>query len=681
MFVERIMSMVIGDRFVGLMTPFTWMVLSSYEKLRSRILNENTITNLVRPEYHAFFDSAYVPICSFTMLTKALPAYDGSFIDLSNFYGADIQPLKAREAIKNPDCDWFFSASTLDFMKIPGCPIVYWISDVARECFISCKPLATIADARQGLITGDNERFLRLWTEPPLHNIGFGMLTRIEARESGKRWFPHHKGGGFRKWYGNHEYVVNWENDGDEIRNFVDSDGKLRSRPQNLDYYFKHAITWTALTVTSFNARISRNGFVYDAKGPILCPINYEHLLILAALLNCSVSNYLLKLLAPTMDYNQGPVSRLPWPEEIEHFSESIDRIVSYLEKLAKTDWDSYEFSWNFTAHPLLQSDYHGSSMRDTYATLRDHWHKMTLEMQRFEEENNRTFIEIYGLQEDLTPEVPLSEITLTCNPHHRYGGNKGTEEQEILLLADTVKELISYAIGCMMGRYSLDQPGLIYAHSGNIDFDPSKYQTFPANPDGIIPITDMEWFSDDTANRIAQFMKIVWPVGTLDENLKFLAASLSLKAAEMPRDTIRRYLNNGFYKDHLQTYKRRPIYWLFSSGRERAFQCLVYLHRYNEGTLSRMRNEYVTPLFGKMNARIDFLKHDIDNASSTSIGNKLRKQQDILKRKLAELTAFDDELRHFADKRIKLDLDDGVKVNYGKFGNLLAEVKSVTGE
>jgi type II restriction/modification system DNA methylase subunit YeeA len=232
-----------------------------------------------------------------------------------------------------------------------------------------------------------------------------------------------------------------------------------------------------------------------------------------------------------------------------------------------------------------------------------------------------------------------------------------------------------------MMGRYSLDQPGLIYAHSGNIDFDPSKYQTFPANPDGIIPITDMEWFSDDTANRIAQFMKIVWPVGTLDENLKFLAASLSLKAAEMPRDTIRRYLNNGFYKDHLQTYKRRPIYWLFSSGRERAFQCLVYLHRYNEGTLSRMRNEYVTPLFGKMNARIDFLKHDIDNASSTSIGNKLRKQQDILKRKLAELTAFDDELRHFADKRIKLDLDDGVKVNYGKFGNLLAEVKSVTGE
>lgn len=305
----------------------------------------------------------------------------------------------------------------------------------------------------------------------------------------------------------------------------------------------------------------------------------------------------------------------------------------------------------------------------------------MTLEMQRIEEESNRIFIEAYGLQDEVTPDVPLSEITLSCNPHYRYRGDKTEEELEGLLLADTMKELISYAIGCIMGRYSLDQPGLVYAHNGNIDFDLTKYQTLPADEDGIIPIMDMDWFPDDVTNRFSEFLEVAWSDEALDENLKFVADSLSPRVGEMPSDSIRRYLSTTFFKDHLQTYKRRPIYWLFSSGKERAFQCLVYLHRYNEGTLSRMRNEYVTPLFGKMNARIDFLRHDIEAASSASLRNKLQKQLDNLKKKLAELTAFDDELRHYADKRIKLDLDDGVKVNYGKFGRLLAEVKAVTGE
>ena len=300
--------------------------------------------------------------------------------------------------------------------------------------------------------------------------------------------------------------------------------------------------------------------------------------------------------------------------------------------------------------------------------------------MQRLDEENNRIFIEAYGLQDELTPEVPLSEITLTCNPHYRYGGNKTEEELESLLLTDTMKELISYAIGCMMGRYSLDHPGLVYAHSGNVGFDSSKYEKFPADEDGIVPITDMEWFPDDVATRFIQFLKAAWPVETLEQNLKFVADSLSPRSGEMPIDTIRRYLSTNFYKDHLSTYKKRPIYWLFSSGKEKAFQCLVYLHRYNEGTLSRMRNEYVTPLFGKMNARMEFLTQERDAASSTSARNKFQKQIDVLKKKISELSAFDDELRHYADKRITLDLDDGVKVNYAKFGKLLAEVKAVTG-
>jgi type II restriction/modification system DNA methylase subunit YeeA len=300
--------------------------------------------------------------------------------------------------------------------------------------------------------------------------------------------------------------------------------------------------------------------------------------------------------------------------------------------------------------------------------------------MKRLEEENNQAFIEAYELQGELTDEVPLKEITLTCNTHYRYSGNKSEEELEALLLSDTLKELISYATGCMMGRYSLDQPGLVYANSGNIGFDHAKYKSFPADDDGIIPVMDMEWFPDDAASRFENFLKVAWSPDTLEENLTFVAESLSPKSGETARDTIRRYISTQFFNDHMQTYKKRPLYWLFSSGKQRAFECLVYLHRYNDATLSRIRNEYVTPLQGKFSARADYLTHEIDAAAATSARNKLQKQLDVLKKKQTELSAFDDLLRHYADQRIHLDLDDGVKVNYGKFGNLLAEVKAITG-
>ena len=300
--------------------------------------------------------------------------------------------------------------------------------------------------------------------------------------------------------------------------------------------------------------------------------------------------------------------------------------------------------------------------------------------MQRLEKENNRIFIDAYGLQDELTPDVPLSEITLTCNPHYRYGGNKTEEELEVLLLTDTMKELISYAIGCMMGRYSLDHPGLIYAHGGNIGFDPSKYTTFPADEDGIVPVMDQDWFPDDATNRFVQFLKTAWPPETLDDNLKFVAGALKPKNNEASIETIRRYLSAGFFKDHLRTYKKRPIYWLFSSGKHKAFECLVYLHRYNESTLSRMRSAYVTPLQGHFSARIEFLQTEKDAATTASAQRKIQKELETLKKKQTELRRFDDNLRHHADMKIALDLDDGVKVNYGEFGDLLAETKAVTG-
>lgn len=301
-------------------------------------------------------------------------------------------------------------------------------------------------------------------------------------------------------------------------------------------------------------------------------------------------------------------------------------------------------------------------------------------EMKRLEEENNRIFIDAYGLQDELTPEVPIEQITLTVNPAYRYGGKLSEEEQWTRFRKDTMQELVSYAIGCMMGRYSLDAPGLIYAHSGNEGFDPSRYTRFPADADGIVPVTDTEWFDDDACTRLVEFVSVAWDKAQLEQNLQFLADNLSPKRGEASRDTIRRYLCDRFFKDHLQTYKKRPIYWLFGSGKERAFQCLVYLHRYNAGTLSRMRMEYVVPLQSRMQARIDKLADDLASASSSAQSKQLQKLKDGTQKKLEELRRFDDKLRHYADQRITLDLDDGVKVNYGKFGDLLAEVKAVTG-
>ena len=311
--------------------------------------------------------------------------------------------------------------------------------------------------------------------------------------------------------------------------------------------------------------------------------------------------------------------------------------------------------------------------------------------MQSLEEENNRLFIDAYGLQDELTPEVPLSEITLTCNPYYRYGGNLTDEEREARLQSDTIAELVSYAIGCMMGRYSLDREGLVYAHAGNVGFNDlvaeGAYQSFAADGDGILPLTSEHWFEDDIAARIEEFVRTVWGADTLEENLQFIADSLCLyaiippkKGGETTRETIRRYLSTQFFKDHLKTYKKRPIYWLFSSGKEKAFECLVYLHRYNEATLPRMRTEYVTPLLGQMAGRIERLRLQQAEAG-TAEAKRIGKEIDTLSKQLTELRAFDDELKHHADMRITLDLDDGVKVNYGKFGTLLSDVKAITGD
>jgi type II restriction/modification system DNA methylase subunit YeeA len=385
----------------------------------------------------------------------------------------------------------------------------------------------------------------------------------------------------------------------------------------------------------------------------------------------------MLQVINPTLHANLVDVKALPVPP-LEPMREACGRRCV---ELSNNDWSAYERSQDFQSLPILTVPYESTrTLESTYNAWIAENSTIIAEMKRLEEENNRIVIDAYGLAHELAADVPIEQITLTVNPAYRYGGKLAEEQQWARFRQDTMQELVSYAIGCMMGRYSLDEPGLIYANAGNIGFDASRYNSFPADADGIVPLTEDLWFEDDAALRVREFLQAAWGTESLDENMAWLAEGLGQKASESPDEAIRRYLADKFFKDHLQTYKKRPIYWLFSSGKQGAFQALVYLHRYNAGTLSRLRAEYVVPLTGKMQSRMELLEKDVAASSSTAARNRASKQLESLRKKHLELLAYDEQLRHYADMRIDLDLDDGVKVNYGKFGDLLAEVKAVAG-
>jgi hypothetical protein len=383
----------------------------------------------------------------------------------------------------------------------------------------------------------------------------------------------------------------------------------------------------------------------------------------LTALLCSSFATHVLEILNPTLNTTVGAVEKLPVIRDF-HNTKDFERIVEIAERaisIATHNWDSRETSWNFSRTGIINQD---KQLSTAYAKYKSFTEERRAEIQRLETENNSIWIEAYGISGELSPYVSDAQVTLVLSNYDQ-----------------DMRSLVSYAVGCLTGRYSLDEPGLIYARSGGEGFDWTRYKSVPADGDGILPVTEIDWFAgEDTAHRFEQFVTAAWPRETLAENLKFVADSLSPKAGEEPIDTIRRYLATGFYKDHLQTYKKRPIYWLFSSGKERAFQALVYLHRYNEGTLARMRTEYVLPLLSQMSARIESLDKDIEASPSAAERSRRQKELSKLRKQEAELHKFDEKLRHYSDRQIKLDLDDGVKVNYGKFGDLLAEVKAVTG-
>ncbi|MFD1134011.1 BREX-1 system adenine-specific DNA-methyltransferase PglX [Psychrobacter sanguinis] len=672
MFIERGFLWLKIHGFNSMVTMQSWMFLSSYEKMRLKLLAQSTIHSMVH------MGNGVMKIAFGTNATvfrnTHIKSYISSYSYVSNSDLNEIE-IPFELPVKN---DRLNNVISDDFAVIPGSPVAYWLSGKFRNIYENSRLLESIAHSLQGMITGDNNTFLRRWYEPKFKGLAIGFDNMDDVNKSLMYWVPYNKGGDLRKWYGNNEFVLNWSNQGRDL---------TRSRTQNSDYYLKPCVTWTFISSSFFAARHCPVGFVWDVAGSSAFPEDERwHNIILALMCSC-LGKKLLDASNPTLNYQVENILALPLHNNLSVYESKISNIISNLVSLAKLDWDAYERSWDFQSFPLLSNvSEQAPTLESSYTTWISQNQETIVEMQRLEEENNRIFIEAYGLQDELTPEVPIQQITLTVNPAYRYG-IKGTEqERSARFRSDTITELVSYTIGCTMGRYSLDQESLVYAHEGNEGFDSSLYKTFPADSDGIVPIMDDEWFKDDACNRVVEFVKAVWGEENLTENLQFIADSLCLDAipprkSETSVETIRRYLSTKFYKDHMQTYKNRPIYWLFSSGKEKAFECLVYLHRYNESTLSRMRTEYVTPLLGKYEAYAQQLEKQFDMAETTQDKKRFEKELKSINKKHSELREFDDKLKHYADMRISIDLDDGVKENYGKFGDLISDVKKITGK
>ena len=656
-FIYRNLLLCRQDGYCGFMTPFVWMFIKTYEKLREFIIRNKSITTLIQMEYSAF-EEATVPICSFVLQNRKANEL-GLYFRLSDFKGGmEVQRQKVLEAIANPDCGYFYEAQQSNFSKIPGSPVAYWVSEKFISNFENGQLLGTLADSKQGLATADNNRFLREWYEVQYYKIKFDACDIDDAVRSNSKWFPYNKGGEFRKWYGNNDYVVNWENDGFEIRNFVDEKGKLRSRPQNTDFYFRESASWSLVTSSMAAFRYKLPGNIFDVAGMSFFSDN--NLFYLLALCNTKVVMEVLKVIAPTINYQCGDIANIP--VLIEEAKKPL--IISTVQNniaLSKTDWDSYETSWDFKKHPLLRPV---SRLADDYTAWKSECEQRFLQLKANEEELNRIFIDIYGLQDELTPEVDEKEVTV-----HRIFDTKDDVPESMQGSAyvrtkrDEIVSLLSYAVGCMFGRYSLDVDGLAYAGG---EWDASKYKTFQPDRDGILPITDEEYLQDDIISRLCDWLKAAYGADTLEENLDFIANALGGKG-DSSREIIRNYFLKDFFKDHCKTYQKRPIYWLFDSGKQDGFKALIYLHRYTPDTIGNIRVDYLHKMqrvyeseIGRMQDMIDHSTNAREVAASTKRKEKLQKQ-------LKECRDYDEMIAHLALSRIELDLDDGVKVNYEK--------------
>jgi|SRR5690625_1415521 len=578
----------------------------------------------------------------------------------------------------------FFRVASGDFPKVPGSPIAYWIGDAGRQAYAHKQSIGSTCYGQPGLQTSDNNRFIRHWHELPFAMIGFGFSSSLEAAESTYKWFPYLKGGSFRKWYGNQEHVVNWKNNGQEIKASIDEkypylNGNIDYVVKDRGYYFHELLTYTKITSAKFSARSATRGFLFDVAGSSVFPATADRLPMLA-FLNSSVSQLFIRAQNPTINIQSGDIDRLPFSTYLlsSKYAE-LSELAARCVEIAQIDWDSHELSWDFSFDPLVRSADQSIPLQSNARSLRNVQKDRVHELQNLEEHIHQILLDAYGLHSVIGAEVESEDITLFCNPHYRYGGGKSEEELEALLLADTMREFISYAVGCMFGRYSLDEPGLILANQGESVEDYLKRvpePTFAPDVDNVIPFLDGDWFTDDVTERFKDFLRVTFGEDYYEENLRFIENALNVKNRRTY--SIRDFFLNEFYDDHVRRYKKRPIYWMFSSPKG-SFRALIYMHRYRPDTVSVVLNNYLREFRTKLVAQRDQLEAvSVSTGSSPAEKTRALRDLDKLVKVISELEDYEhDVLYPLAAQQVEIDLDDGVKVNYPKFGSAL---KKITG-
>lgn len=680
-FICRGFSLADERGYSAMVTMQSWMFLSSFENLRKSIIETKTIANMAHLGARAFDAiSGEVVQTTAAVMLNSRQAFRGGYLRLVDPLGEAAKSAALREAVRNPDCGWFYCADQQEFKKIPGSPIAYWMPLSAYRAFSQSRNLRELSAPRKGLGTGNNDLFTKLWWEVSVRNIRFDCASREEAANTHAKWFPLNKGGSYRKWYGNEDYIVNWKDDGKDVRAYRNAKGELANYPRNVEHYFDSCITWSNVSTGSLSLRYRRDGSIFDATGPAMFG-DRRVLFAIQAFLNSSVAEIYSQALCPTLHYENGQIGSFPLAERALSRGDIVEHVelcIGY----SRTDWDSYEASWDFADLPLMRHHVPGATLALAYESWKAECNERFYQLQANEEGLNRIFAEIYHMEDEVPIEVPLDKVSV----HVVFDSDDDVPEEMkgsnyVRTKADEVKSLISYAVGCIMGRYSLDKPGLVLANQGD---GLSEYlqqvpePSFTPDADGIIPLTDIEYFHDDATGLFVDFMAAAFGEEHLEENLQFVADSLG--GAGTPRQVIRAYFRDGFFADHCKTYSvqsagKRPIYWLFDSGKKGGFRALFYMHRYTPDLLARLRTEYVLPQQDRYRTQIDV----IDDAMTTADRREatdLRKRRKKLADQLAETVAFEEKVRHLADQMIEIDLDDGVKHNYMLFQDVLAKIK-----
>lgn len=690
-FMERCGELTKSERYTSMITMHSWMFLSSFETLRKNIIETKEIQSLTHLGTRAFEELGGEVVQTVGWITKnTTPKKEGKYIRLVDFNNAQ---WKEQEFFNDKN---YYQATQKEFEKIPGSPIAYWVSDKIREAF-NQKLIGECFPVKKGADTGENNLFLRIWYEVENKKIGLNLKNGEETITYLKKWIPYNKGGEYRKWFGNTEYLINWENNGERLKN---SKANLRSP----HLYFKNGITWNALTSSKTSARLSNYGAIFDSAGSSMFPEDINYYL---SLMNTKVTFNLLQLLNPTLNYGAGTVANLP-----NKYSYNNLKTISYLTQqnidIAKEEWDSRETSWDFETLYLAKGD----SIESAYNDYCNHWRDNFVTMHKNEEELNKIFIDIYELNDEMDNSVPFEDITLL---------KKEAEIEEILIPAqhiadieekektsegylynrgvklkfdklELVKQFLSYAVGCIMGRYSIDKKGLIIANSDDVleadknniyikdESGESRHHIenprFIPDSYGIIPITSEKVFDNDIVTKVIEFVKALYGKENLEKNLEFICNALGRKGDEKYDTTLRNYFIKDFYTDHLQKYQKRPIYWLMNSGKKNGFSALIYLHRYEKNSVARVRTEYLLPYQDKLeNLRAYYERITFDDGASAKEKKQAEKSLKELDAMLKELRDYANEVKHIAELKIDLDLDDGVKVNYEKFGKVLKKI------